>query len=127
MALSIYNLIPDTTYTYTSVTAKKTADFTTPFGHFSYRSIKSRFIFGYDLKRYENLTVRFAEPEKAILDFLYLNPHLDTREKFHELRINGDEFVGLIKPEKIEAYLRFMDVKTLIKRFKLLNDCITNA
>lgn len=127
MALSIYNLIPETAYTYTSVTAKKTADFSTPYGHFSYRKIKSQFMFGYDLKRYGNLTIRFAEPEKAILDFLYLNPHYDTPEKIHELRINQDEFFSLINMGKIEAYLRFMDIKALDKRFRTFYDCLTNA
>jgi predicted transcriptional regulator of viral defense system len=127
MALSFYNLIPETVYTYTSVSPKKTTVFSTPFGNFSYRKIKSQFMFGYDLKRYDNFVIRIAEPEKAILDFLYLNPRFDSTDEIHELRINQYEFRDLINMEKIEAYLRFIDSKSLCQRFKLLNDWISNA
>ncbi|MBK7267284.1 MAG: hypothetical protein IPI12_13335 [Ignavibacteriales bacterium] len=84
-------------------------------------------MFGYDLKSYDNFVIRIAEPEKAILDFLYLNPRFDSTDEIHELRINQDEFRDLINMEKIEAYLRFIDSKSLCQRFKLLNDWISNA
>ena len=84
-------------------------------------------MFGYDLKSYDNFVIRIAEPEKAILDFLYLNPRFDSTDEIHELRINQYEFRDLINMEKIEAYLRFIDSKSLCQRFELLNDWISNA
>ena len=57
-----------------------------------------------------------AEPEKAVLDYLYLNPQLNTSEDFVELRINGDEFRGQINLKKFNNYLEAFKNKTLTNR-----------
>ena len=84
-ALSYYNLIPEGIYLTTSITTRKTNRFETPIGSFSYNSVKkSIYGFGHTLIDFNtapagNLSVTrkilFAELEKSILDFFYINKH----------------------------------------------------
>lgn len=70
-ALAHYGLIPETVYTVTSVTPKSTREFTTPLGAFTYQRIKRRAFTGYRAQRIEGQVVLLAEPEKALVDYLY--------------------------------------------------------
>ncbi|MBN3033438.1 MAG: hypothetical protein JW873_05020 [Candidatus Saganbacteria bacterium] len=73
-ALSYYKLIPEKTVSVTSVTARKTAEFANEEGFFSYRHLKKHAYFGFRQARDESGFPYFiAEPEKALLDYLYLN------------------------------------------------------
>jgi predicted transcriptional regulator of viral defense system len=72
--LSLYNIIPERVYTITSITSKKTMEYTNHFGVFSYRNLKAELFFGFTANKDENeLTYIMAEKEKALIDFLYLN------------------------------------------------------
>ncbi len=87
-ALSHYGIIPETVYTITSITTKPTREFKTPKGIFSYQRIKKETFIGYEPKEIEGTTVFFAEPEKALADYLYfvdlkkvsLNDRLDLKD-----------------------------------------------
>jgi len=73
-ALGYYDLIPEKVVDVTSVTTKKTAKFTNPFGTFIYQHLKTNLFFGFKKIEDENgFPVLIAEPEKALLDFIYLN------------------------------------------------------
>jgi predicted transcriptional regulator of viral defense system len=73
-ALAYYDLIPEKVETITSCTTKKTTIFENPMGTFSYQHLKSELFFGFKRITDENeFTVFIAEPEKAVLDFIYLN------------------------------------------------------
>jgi len=73
-ALGHYGLIPEAVRDVTSVTSKKTAVFTNATGKFIYQHIKFEAFRGYiSLKDEAGLNVFIAEPEKALVDFLYLN------------------------------------------------------
>ncbi len=73
-ALGYYDLIPEKVEDVTSVTTKKTASFRNAFGHFRYHHLKIPLFFGFRRIEDENGSPVFvAEPEKAVLDFLYLN------------------------------------------------------
>ncbi|MEO0124294.1 MAG: hypothetical protein ABIL69_09885, partial [candidate division WOR-3 bacterium] len=53
---------------------KKTAKFTNIFGTFIYQHLKTNLFFGFkEIKDENGFPVLIAEPEKAILDFIYLN------------------------------------------------------
>jgi predicted transcriptional regulator of viral defense system len=121
MALNFYNLIPETSFTFTSVSARKTTEFQTTYGHYSYKKIKKMMMFGYDLLKYDDFIVRFAYPEKAIIDFLYLNPRFDDINEIHELRINPDEFKRIMNMKKMDAYLKYINSEALIRRFQKLH------
>lgn len=132
-ALRIYNFIPEEVFQITSVSTKKTSTFNTPIGSFSYRHIKPSLFFGYVLTEGHELglgasfspgvgptpgrpKILLAEPEKAILDYIYLNPRLKTVDDFAEMRINVEEFNKKIDLYKLLRYLEAFENKALSVR-----------
>ena len=81
-ALAYYRLIPEGVYTITAATSLKTHQFTTSFGSFSYRHLRPELMFGYKLINVNGLCYKIAEPEKLILDYLYLNTNLQSVPDF---------------------------------------------
>lgn len=92
-AFQYYDFIPEEIFQITSVSSKKTTKFTTSIGNFSYRHIKPIVFFGYRMIDYGKQKILLAEPEKAVLDYLYLNPRLKAADDFYEMRINKQEFL----------------------------------
>jgi len=128
MALSYYGLIPEGVYSITSVSSKKTARFKTPIADFVYRKIKPELLFGYRLGEYNGQGYKIAEAEKAVLDYLYLNPKITDAEDFYEWRFNSQEFLAMTEEKKLFEYAdafgdkRFIDrVKIFLKFVKLAN------
>lgn len=81
--LSQYDMIPERVLTVTSITRLKTAQFTNPLGHFSYRNIKEALFFGFESRIDENgVQVLIATPEKAVLDMIYLIPNMTVTEEY---------------------------------------------
>lgn len=119
MALSYYGLIPESVYSITSVTSRKTSKFSFPLGQFSYRQIKPELMFGYELVNYQKHNFKIAEIEKAILDYFYVNSRFKTTGEFEELRINKDAFREKIDMKKLKDYLIQFDNKALEKRVNL--------
>jgi len=89
-ALYKHGLMPDIPYNVTSITAKTTRDFKTPFGSFIYKSVKPDLFFGY--MKYEDVSGQpylLAQPEKALLDYLYLSlSRLKNQADIDGLRLN---------------------------------------
>lgn len=82
-ALAFYGLIPEFVAQITSVTARKTCRFENDFGVFSYQHLQPKCYRGFRVVKDENnLNFLIAEPEKAVVDFLYLNlPKFDPLKK----------------------------------------------
>lgn len=117
MALSYYHLIPEGVFSFTSVSSLKTTTLRTSVGTCIYRKIKPKLFWGYDLiQTTASIPYKMAQLEKAILDYFYLNPHLETEEDFYELRINDHELRDILHREKLLAYLEIFDNKALKKR-----------
>jgi len=73
-ALGYYGLIPERVADVTSITTKKTDRFRNSFGIFVYQHLKTDLFFGFTKIQDENgHPVLIAKPEKAVLDFIYLN------------------------------------------------------
>jgi len=73
-ALSFYGIIPEKVSDLTAVTTKKTAAFKNELGTFIYQHVKLQAFRGFKTaKDNSGLTFFIAEPEKAVLDFIYLN------------------------------------------------------
>lgn len=73
-ALSYYGLIPEAVADITSITSKKTNCFKNSLGEFIYQHLKPEVFKGYhSFKDEAGMEVLIAEPEKAVVDFLYLN------------------------------------------------------
>lgn len=116
MALSLYGLIPESVYGATSVTSQKTSNFKTDFGNFIYKHIKPELMFGYELREYGNHRYQVAEMEKAVLDYLYLNPKIKDEKDFEGLRFNAAEFQAKADMNKFQKYLTAFDSKALSVR-----------
>lgn len=100
-ALNFYALIPERVSEVTSVTTKKTIRFVNDLGTFTYQHIKSKAFRGFKMAKDEmGLTFFIAEPEKAVIDFLYLN--LDK--------------IKISDKDVFESSYRFQNTETLSQR-----------
>lgn len=92
MALHHYGIIPEAVFTVTSVTTRKTKSFSTPLGMFSFQKIKKEAFGGFETVLREGVSFNLAVPEKAVVDFLYLNRNIlnGSREQFEGYRFNED-------------------------------------
>jgi predicted transcriptional regulator of viral defense system len=127
-ALSWYNLIPEMIATTTSVTTRKTNKFSTPLGDFDYHRIKPElFGFGYVM---ENIDVfgnerrmsrktMVATPQKAILDFFYINSSYNSEKDMEDLRMNDTELANFINDEFYKLLRRY-DSMALERRIRLM-------
>lgn len=85
--LSRHGIIPESTYSITSITTRATADFSVLGKEFLYRKIKKAAYIGYVPEKIDGKTIFIAEPEKALTDYLYfvslgrktLNNRIDVR------------------------------------------------
>jgi predicted transcriptional regulator of viral defense system len=126
-ALSFYRLIPEGVYAITAVASLKTQQFSTPLGSFFYKHIKPALLFGYRLIDFNGVAYRLAEPEKLILDYLYLNPTQRTEEDMKALRLNTHELETLIDKAKMKEYLRLFNNKSLEKRVNVIYKMLHHA
>ncbi len=72
-ALGYYGFIPEAVADKTSVTTRKTMSFSTSLGVFSYQHVKPGAFRGFRRVADNKVSFFIAEPEKAIVDFLYFN------------------------------------------------------
>jgi len=115
-ALAWYGFIPEIVYAYTSVTARITRTFENAFGRFSYRHVKSDLFWGYREIKAEQGPYLLAEPEKALLDFFYLNlGRINTEDDFDSIRLNEEEMEKTLDKDKFFRYLQAFGVKKMEK------------
>ncbi len=120
-ALSHYGLIPEMVHVQTGVTTKTTRKFSNDFGSFSYRHIQPKLFFGYIPIETKFGKYLIAEPEKALLDYLYFNlGRLNDQEDISGLRINHDELERIINRKKLESYLKEFNIEKLTRNINLL-------
>ncbi|KKM23776.1 hypothetical protein LCGC14_1611760 [marine sediment metagenome] len=105
MALSYYHLIPESVYQITSVATKKTKEFMTPIASFNFRTLRPNLFFGYKIVSYDQKSFKIADGEKAILDYLYFNPRLQSEGDFKEMRIDAGSYNEYINQDTIRNYL----------------------
>lgn len=113
-ALSYYGIIPEAVFTTTSVTTRKTKEFHhSLFGKFSYQKIKRNAFGGFETFNKNGFSYKLALPEKAIVDFLYLNRKIldGTQEQFESCRFNEEYKYGKNKLLKFSKL--FVNKKTL--------------
>jgi len=128
MALSHYGLIPESVYGITSVTTRPTRTFVTPIGAFAYRTLKPRLYFGYDIVEYApSKHYLMASPEKALLDFLYLNPSIAKAEDFESLRLTRDSLLRHVKEDILFDYLSRFEQRSLSERVTSFWRFVKNA
>lgn len=123
-ALAYYLVIPETVLGVTSTSSRKTMHYDSQWSRFVYRSIKPALMFGYRVIHLDKRSrYIIASLEKAVLDYLYLNPSIGSTDDFAGLRWNRQELAGLDDP-LFEKYLKIFDNKALGQRAALLREYI---
>ena len=90
-ALSFFNIIPEYAFQNISMTMGRSVAYLSSVGRFQYRHIKPMLYFAYVHRKVnEHESVFIAEPEKALLDLIYLFPGADSCAFLKELRLNFD-------------------------------------
>jgi hypothetical protein len=114
-ALSHYNLIPEVAIAVTSVTTKVTRQFKNQHGLFIYRSVQPRAFCGYYIEQYHGYNVLLAEPEKALVDYLYFNTLHKRKIDLVALRLDYAR-VKKMERHKMELYaeLYHCDLKEIL-------------
>lgn len=126
-ALAHYRLIPEGVYIITSATTLKTHRFNTTIGTFHYHRLRPELMFGYRLIDVNNHRIKMAEPEKLLLDYLYINTTLQPMDDFESLRINQAELGTLIHEKKLTEYLALFENKSLENRVHTFLDTVQHA
>lgn len=114
-ALNFYGLIPERVTDVTSVSTRKTARFQNDLGNFTYQHIQPQAFRGFKKAGEGADSFFMAEPEKAVVDFLYLNLH----------RFDGDArqiLEGSYRFQNIEdlSAKRLLELAKLFKTKKLM-------
>jgi len=113
-ALSYHGLIPEAIYETSSITTRKTNRFETALGVYSYHHVKPDiFRFGQTLIHMDgertlpgkSRKILLAEPETAMLDFLYIHTQYKTERDMELLRFD-EHILGEILNEKFFVYLK---------------------
>lgn len=102
-ALAYYNLIPEVVYQITSATTKPTRLFTTETLAFGYYTIKIPAYTGYVLKQEREIRFLIAEPEKAVVDYIYALT-LGERGLLGKRYINDRLKIQSLDQEKMRQY-----------------------
>ena len=106
-ALAWYGFIPEIVYAYTSVTARITRTFENACGRFIYRHVKSELFWGYVEMKTDHGPYLLAEPEKALLDYLYLNlARINNEDDFENIRLNEEQMGKTLNKDKFMIYLK---------------------
>ncbi|MBU1006720.1 MAG: hypothetical protein KKH08_03910 [Candidatus Omnitrophica bacterium] len=126
-ALAHYGLIPESAYGVSSVSTLKTYRFETGKAVFTYRSLSPRLFFGYKIESNEKGCFKIAFPEKAILDYFYLNPEINDIDAYESLRIDKDLFFELVSGKKMDAFLVKFSRSRMAKRIHSFRRFMKNA
>jgi predicted transcriptional regulator of viral defense system len=120
-ALAYYGFIPEGVVQVTSVTSLKTASFCNTMGEYYYHTMKPELLFGFAVKPFdEGRSLQLAEPEKALLDLLYLYPAYNTENDMEELRLDNDFLHNDLRKDLLEDYTSRFKSKVLEQRIKTL-------
>ena len=116
-ALAYHDIIPETVLGVTSVSSRKTKQYESKWGIFSYRSVKPQYMIGYQVIEISpGIKFKMASLEKAILDYLYLNSGIDSIADFQGLRWNQTQLKHLLDSSIFTEYLAIYDKRALENR-----------
>ena len=116
-ALAYYEIIPETVLGVTSISSRKTKQYDSAWGVFSYRSVKPSYMIGYQV--IENTPVikfKIANLEKALLDYLYLNSKIQSKADFEGLRWNRNQLHDQLDHSMFARYVKLFDKRALENR-----------
>lgn len=123
-ALAYYQLIPESAFAVTSVSTRRSYLFSGGPAEFRFRTVKPELFFGYALISDRGRRFKIARPEKAVLDYLYLNPNLGSAADFAGLRLDSRRFRERIPPRAYQTAAKRFSGQTFGLRAKRLLDYI---
>lgn len=116
-ALAYYEIIPETVLGVTSISSRKTKQYESAWGVFSYRSVKPQTMIGYQvIENTPAIKFKIAYLEKALLDYLYLNSEIQSLADFEGLRWNRSQLLGLLDDSIFTRYVILFDKRALENR-----------
>jgi predicted transcriptional regulator of viral defense system len=118
MALSWYGVIPEGVYSITSVSTRRTIEYSTDAGNFDYRKIKKEGFFGDVINKVEgyNQGYRIAKLEKAIIDLFYYSNELTDEDDLKALRFNEEVIKNEVDFETLQKYSEAIQNEALKNR-----------
>ena len=116
-ALAYYQVVPETVLGVTSVSSRKTKQYESAWGVFSYRSVKPQYMIGYQvIENSPGYKFKIASLEKALLDYLYLHADIQSTADFEGLRWNRTQLRGLLDHSIFTRYVKLFDKRALENR-----------
>ncbi|MBE0432599.1 hypothetical protein IBX73_03930 [candidate division WOR-3 bacterium] len=110
-ALNFYNLIPEVAFAVTSISSKPTRRFMVEQTSYIHRSVQPRFFTGYVIEKQRGHSVRIAEKEKAVVDYLYFTI-VDKTNPLERLSLKGlnrkkaRDYAALVKEAKLMSLIQ---------------------
>jgi predicted transcriptional regulator of viral defense system len=102
-----------------AITKHKTVIYHNNRGTYSYRKIKPEFYFGYDTIEIDGRPIQMANPEKALIDFLYFNANLNSLSKLTNIAWNT-QALAQVDWKKLSSIQLMIGSKALDRRMDLL-------
>jgi predicted transcriptional regulator of viral defense system len=102
-----------------AITKHKTVIYRNDRGIYSYRKIKPEFYFGFDTIEIDGKPIQMANPEKALIDFLYFNANLNSLSKLTSIAWNIQALAQL-DWKKLSSIQLMIGSKALDRRMDLL-------
>lgn len=116
-ALAYYEVIPETVLGVTSISSRKTKQYESPWGVFSYRSVKPQYMIGYRvIENSPGYKFKIASLEKAIVDYLYLNSDIHSIADFEGLRWSRTQLLRLLDHSIFVKHVNLFDKRALESR-----------
>ncbi len=117
-ALEFYGLIPEGVFVYTALTTRRANFFSNLAGKFSYRHIQPGLFWGYDTVEKGNTAFYLATPEKALLDYIYVNRVSIDQGFLQELRLQNTREV--INKKKLLMTAERFKKKNILQAARLI-------
>lgn len=120
-ALAFHGLIPEYVPACTSVTTSRSEQLETPLGTYIYKRAKPDYLFGF--RQLEVASSQFAfvaEPEKALLDLVYITPGAQAEAYVRELRLQHADAISGETLEELAARMnkpKLREAVRVIRRF----------
>jgi predicted transcriptional regulator of viral defense system len=119
-ALYFYNLIPEYVFNVTSVSTKKTQEYTFRGAQYTFQQLKPSLYFGYQVFSWKGNQFRIALLEKAILDFAYLEPLFIDPDWLEEMRFDEDVLQEEVNWTILKSFAEKMNSPTIFRKINAL-------
>jgi predicted transcriptional regulator of viral defense system len=109
-ALSHYSIIREISMAVTSISTKPTRKFKNKHGLFIYRTVRPDIFTGYYVEKQGNFDILIAEPERALIDFLYFKTYRSKKVNLKEERLDK-EVISHLSKKKLYGYAKLYGIE----------------